>query len=113
MEDISTNVPTLDDIDTITSDYVNDLTLNLLMNQSKQKKYISKSNPIEYKRGQQHRKMLHSYKFKILDFTRKLIEEDEIISTDVNDGFANYTKMLRSEERRVGKECRSRWSPYH
>jgi len=21
--------------------------------------------------------------------------------------------MLRSEERRVGKECRSRWSPYH
>src|SRR5256886_12831606 len=23
------------------------------------------------------------------------------------------TEMLRSEERRVGKECRSRWSPYH
>ena len=23
------------------------------------------------------------------------------------------TKGLRSEERRVGKECRSRWSPYH
>ena len=22
-------------------------------------------------------------------------------------------KMSRSEERRVGKECRSRWSPYH
>src|SRR5258708_37661052 len=22
-------------------------------------------------------------------------------------------KILRSEERRVGKECRSRWSPYH
>ena len=22
-------------------------------------------------------------------------------------------EMLRSEERRVGKECRSRWSPYH
>ena len=21
--------------------------------------------------------------------------------------------ILRSEERRVGKECRSRWSPYH
>ena len=25
-----------------------------------------------------------------------------------------FTKWLaRSEERRVGKECRSRWSPYH
>ena len=23
------------------------------------------------------------------------------------------TKLVRSEERRVGKECRSRWSPYH
>ena len=22
-------------------------------------------------------------------------------------------KLTRSEERRVGKECRSRWSPYH
>ena len=32
---------------------------------------------------------------------------------------ADYRKMWeglgmdRSEERRVGKECRSRWSPYH
>ena len=24
-----------------------------------------------------------------------------------------YAFPLRSEERRVGKECRSRWSPYH
>ena len=28
----------------------------------------------------------------------------------VNRAFADIT---RSEERRVGKECRSRWSPYH
>src|SRR5215813_13161191 len=30
-------------------------------------------------------------------------------------GQGTYTSipMLRSEERRVGKECRSRWSPYH
>ena len=25
----------------------------------------------------------------------------------------SYTHLTRSEERRVGKECRSRWSPYH
>ena len=24
-----------------------------------------------------------------------------------------YYLIARSEERRVGKECRSRWSPYH
>src|SRR5256885_9104839 len=26
---------------------------------------------------------------------------------------ARVTSVIRSEERRVGKECRSRWSPYH
>ena len=25
----------------------------------------------------------------------------------------NFSDYDRSEERRVGKECRSRWSPYH
>src|SRR5256886_15187428 len=33
---------------------------------------------------------------------------------DVNNRGAAYANgKLRSEERRVGKECRSRWSPYH
>ena len=27
--------------------------------------------------------------------------------------FDNIEHAYRSEERRVGKECRSRWSPYH
>src|SRR5256885_13149281 len=26
---------------------------------------------------------------------------------------ADHNNLFRSEERRVGKECRSRWSPYH
>src|SRR2546430_13990272 len=26
---------------------------------------------------------------------------------------AGFGRVVRSEERRVGKECRSRWSPYH
>src|SRR3712207_8569642 len=32
----------------------------------------------------------------------------------LNDGvFKVADDVVRSEERRVGKECRSRWSPYH
>ena len=27
--------------------------------------------------------------------------------------FTRLQEAIRSEERRVGKECRSRWSPYH
>src|SRR2546430_16822124 len=30
-----------------------------------------------------------------------------------NSSFASVYQTIRSEERRVGKECRSRWSPYH
>ena len=30
-----------------------------------------------------------------------------------NIGATNVLRVIRSEERRVGKECRSRWSPYH
>ena len=28
-------------------------------------------------------------------------------------GSIDFKLLTRSEERRVGKECRSRWSPYH
>ena len=34
----------------------------------------------------------------------------EIMKEKVLNMSADY---IRSEERRVGKECRSRWSPYH
>ena len=33
---------------------------------------------------------------------------DEVVS-----GAKTQFEAIRSEERRVGKECRSRWSPYH
>src|SRR2546427_4948060 len=32
---------------------------------------------------------------------------------DPSPGYVVFATGLRSEERRVGKECRSRWSPYH
>ena len=33
--------------------------------------------------------------------------------TPIQDVSENILLSERSEERRVGKECRSRWSPYH
>ena len=47
-----------------------------------------------------------------------IIDQTEAMTTiDVNTGgfvgARNFDDTIRSEERRVGKECRSRWSPYH
>ena len=41
-----------------------------------------------------------------------LKEEKEELE-EVVDFLKHPRRLLRSEERRVGKECRSRWSPYH
>ena len=37
----------------------------------------------------------------------------KLMRDDYCDGFGDCLPHCRSEERRVGKECRSRWSPYH
>ena len=55
----------------------------------------------------------------ILENAYLLVEEDKIAGfgkmEDLNREvvYAGGDIVKRSEERRVGKECRSRWSPYH
>ena len=44
-------------------------------------------------------------------FTNKRLKRLSEIQDSIDWG--PIEKALRSEERRVGKECRSRWSPYH
>src|SRR3712207_9583460 len=53
---------------------------------------------------------LKKFKFKEQVFTGKMLlyVEDLINGLSIDDICSK-----RSEERRVGKECRSRWSPYH
>ena len=38
---------------------------------------------------------------------------DALVDETISDFNFHDHLLLRSEERRVGKECRSRWSPYH
>ena len=41
------------------------------------------------------------------------ITNPQIVSARDAGKFVRDDELVRSEERRVGKECRSRWSPYH
>ena len=42
-----------------------------------------------------------------------LDKAEQVTSTDEILEMQDEVTQIRSEERRVGKECRSRWSPYH
>ena len=42
-----------------------------------------------------------------------LAQQSKIAVASFNRMETDITARVRSEERRVGKECRSRWSPYH
>ena len=57
----------------------------------------------------EHETCLKEVKFKMV-YSKEIIREwlDEVAERA-----KDHPKTTRSEERRVGKECRSRWSPYH
>ena len=48
--------------------------------------------------------------FQYKDYADRYSDAYELYGYDAEALFNHYE---RSEERRVGKECRSRWSPYH
>ena len=54
---------------------------------------------------------LHAYGTYSLDKTFDDAGEDG--ENSFLERYTGFDDLCRSEERRVGKECRSRWSPYH
>ena len=59
---------------------------------------------------------LVTYEADVLDVCRSMVREALAGNTSAGRLVLEHSGKLhknRSEERRVGKECRSRWSPYH
>ena len=56
-----------------------------------------------------------SIKYALLNETGEFIEKGSTIAPhqSIEQFVEVIGELYRSEERRVGKECRSRWSPYH
>ena len=50
-----------------------------------------------------------------LEYLKKKLKKSDNTIEAYTKNVMKFSKFvqLRSEERRVGKECRSRWSPYH
>jgi len=49
-----------------------------------------------------------------LRLTRNPADAEEVVQETMLRAYRAFNQFEeRSEERRVGKECRSRWSPYH
>ena len=58
---------------------------------------------------------MSTYQVRLINKKRKIdvtipVDDDVYI---IDAAEENDIELPRSEERRVGKECRSRWSPYH
>ena len=51
--------------------------------------------------------------FKLEEIDKKIRAGFVEMTLDDLDPGEVVVRVARSEERRVGKECRSRWSPYH
>src|SRR5256886_3973328 len=61
--------------------------------------------------------LLSHYIHFVLDHNLKINTGEEVVDIAGHDAddfiIQTRCRSFRSEERRVGKECRSRWSPYH
>ena len=72
---------------------INKLTLELLINKNQYNKYLSKNDPIQYKKQQEYFDKIYKYRNKILDLTNNLIQDPKIqLNNELNEIFHNYIK---------------------
>ena len=64
---------------------------------------------VPYENGNIFQHFGRSEAFKFYDVDGGAVTAAAVVSTNGS----GHGALARSEERRVGKECRSRWSPYH
>lgn len=77
------------------NEFIDNITLELLMNKGQYNKYISKKHPEKYEKVREFQEKTNKYKYDIIDLTKDLLENPEKeISTEVNEIFEAYVKKL-------------------
>ena len=76
-------------------DAINKMTLELLMNRSKYKKYVEKVDPSKHRENDNHLQKICKYKHRILHLTSDLLDDPELMITlDVGESFHGYMRTL-------------------
>lgn len=81
--------------DTSKNEYIDKLTLELLINKTHYHKYLSKSDPKKYDEYKEYKAKLRKYAIDIMDITSQLIEDPKkMYSNDIEESFHSYVKSI-------------------
>tara|TARA_Y100000389_G_C17450930_1_gene514751 strand:- start:1043 stop:1486 length:444 start_codon:yes stop_codon:yes gene_type:complete len=93
--------------------FVDQVTLELLVNKSQYHKLVSKNNPEEGHKIQSHYNEIDEYKDVILDLTEELLTNRyKNVSTEVNDLFDGYVKAVINHYKMKEIESRNDYNKY-
>ena len=77
------------------NEFVDKLTLELLMNKNHYQRYISQTNPKRYAEIQEYHDNIELHREQIENLTNEMLNDPQKqITTDVNEAFENYMKTL-------------------
>jgi len=96
-----------------TNSFVDQITLELLMNKSQYHKFVSKNNPDEFNKIQTHYDEIDNYKDDIMELTNELLTNRyKSVSTEVNELFDAYVKSLINHFKMKEVETKNEYNKY-
>jgi hypothetical protein len=77
------------------NEYIDKLTMELLLNKNHYSKYLEKTDPKKHDQYQEYKSKLRKYSVEIIDITSQLIENPKSApSLDIDDSFNTYVKSI-------------------
>jgi hypothetical protein len=77
------------------NEYIDKLTMELLLNKNHYSKYLAKTDPKKHDQYQEYKSKLRKYSVEIIDITSQLIENPKSApSLDIDDSFNTYVKSI-------------------
>jgi len=85
----------IDESKTVTNDFIDKVTLELLMNKNHYNRYVSQNDPKKHKEYMDHLSKVKKYSNMIINTTTEFLENpNNQVTTEVNDAFDVYVRTL-------------------